>query len=249
LKIAGISSKKLDAVGPESGAIRDGIEGSLKNEYLYNDKELFDEGDLNWLDYGFRNYDPQVGRFVQIDPLTDDYASINGYHYALNDLIGNVDIDGLYVGNIVNGAGNITVNEVSKGVYDVVAKTSIKSVLAKQAAMVAGSNGLKNLLRSATELTGAIINAAIQIYSKGQQLYNTVSLNNDLENARTGTTFGERFVHEELSLENVFGGLASSELKIGKKVVAKALEKYEVGTAENLLSKSLKGDGLDIHHV
>jgi RHS repeat-associated protein len=70
-------------------------EGMVDNKYLYNDKELFDDGDLNWLDYGFRNYDAQIGRFVEIDPLTDDYPMLSGYHYALNDPIGNIDEYGL----------------------------------------------------------------------------------------------------------------------------------------------------------
>lgn len=48
LKIAGISSVKFGDVN----------EGSLKNNYQYNDKELWDDADLNWYDYGFRNYDP-----------------------------------------------------------------------------------------------------------------------------------------------------------------------------------------------
>jgi RHS repeat-associated protein len=44
-------------------------EGVVKNNYLYNGKELLDENaDLGWLDYGFRNYDPQIGRFPQLDP-------------------------------------------------------------------------------------------------------------------------------------------------------------------------------------
>ena len=87
LKIAGISSRKLS----------DRYEGLVKNNNLYNDKELFDDGDLDWYDYGFRNYDPQIGRFVQIDPLTDEYAPLSGYHYAANDPIGNGDADGLSV--------------------------------------------------------------------------------------------------------------------------------------------------------
>jgi len=91
LKIAGISSKKLG----------DGFEGWLKNNNLYNDKELFDDADLNWYDYGFRNYDAQIGRFVQIDPLADNYGSLTPYHYAGNDPIANVDIDGLEGGSAV----------------------------------------------------------------------------------------------------------------------------------------------------
>ena len=89
MKIAGISSKKLG----------DGFEGWLKNNNLYNDKELFDDADLNWYDYGFRNYDAQIGRFVQIDPLADNYGSLTPYHYAGNDPITNVDIDGLGIGD------------------------------------------------------------------------------------------------------------------------------------------------------
>jgi RHS repeat-associated protein len=85
LKIATLSSKKLG----------DSYEGTLKNNYLYNDKELFDDADLNWYDYGFRNYDPQIGRFTQLDPLTDDYPFLTPYQYASCDPITNVDVDGL----------------------------------------------------------------------------------------------------------------------------------------------------------
>jgi len=87
LKIAAISSRKFG----------DSFEGLLKNNNLYNDKEFFDDADLNWYDYGFRNYDPQIGRFVQIDPLSDDYGDMTPYHYAANDPIGNEDKDGLGV--------------------------------------------------------------------------------------------------------------------------------------------------------
>ncbi|MBS1918292.1 MAG: hypothetical protein JST87_18645 [Bacteroidetes bacterium] len=93
LKIAGISSKKLP----------DANEGNIKNNYLYNDKELFDDADLNWYDYGFRNFDPQIGRFMQMDPLTDEYPFLSSYQYAADDPIANVDIDGLDVGGSIGG--------------------------------------------------------------------------------------------------------------------------------------------------
>src|SRR6185437_15793082 len=71
------------------------MKGSLKNNNLYNDKELWDDADLDWYDYGFRNYDPQIGRFPQLDPLTDDYPELTNYQYASNDPILNIDLDGL----------------------------------------------------------------------------------------------------------------------------------------------------------
>jgi len=96
LKIAGISSTKLG---------NDTYEGYLQNKNLYNDKELIDEADLDWYDYGFRNYDAQIGRFPQLDPLTDDYPELTNYQYASNDPIANIDLDGLEgVGAVFQGA-------------------------------------------------------------------------------------------------------------------------------------------------
>jgi RHS repeat-associated protein len=98
LKIAAISSKKLGDVN----------EGKLNNPYQYNDKEMLDEdAGLNWYDYGFRNYDPQIGRFPQLDPLTDDFPFLTPYQYASNDPIANIDIDGLEAGNAIGDACSI----------------------------------------------------------------------------------------------------------------------------------------------
>ncbi len=88
LRIAGISSRKLP----------DANEGHIMNRDLYNDKELIDDADLNWYDYGFRNYDPQIGRFPQLDPLTHDYPYYTPFQYAGCEPIANIDIDGLEPG-------------------------------------------------------------------------------------------------------------------------------------------------------
>ncbi|MFV5700175.1 DUF6443 domain-containing protein [Flavobacterium sp. ZT3R17] len=48
----------------------DGIPNTYK--YKYNGKELQDELGLGLYDYGFRNYDPAIGRWVNIDPLLND---------------------------------------------------------------------------------------------------------------------------------------------------------------------------------
>ncbi len=58
LKIAGISSRKLG----------DSYEGQLKNNYLYQGRFAELDEDIGWQDFFLRNYDAQIGRFVQQDP-------------------------------------------------------------------------------------------------------------------------------------------------------------------------------------
>lgn len=60
------------------------------------------EGDKNreWgrrtnYDYGFRIYDPGIGRFLSVDPLTASYPSWTPYAFAMNRVIDGVDLDGL----------------------------------------------------------------------------------------------------------------------------------------------------------
>jgi RHS repeat-associated protein len=65
------------------------------NKYLYNGKEMQLENDLDWLDFGFRFYDLQLGRFTGIDPIAEQYYYVTPYNYAENEPIANIDLWGL----------------------------------------------------------------------------------------------------------------------------------------------------------
>ncbi len=65
-----------------------------ENNYLYNGKELQKEYGLDWYDYGWRQYDPSLGRFHKLDRFSEKYIDWSPYQYAGNNPILFIDING-----------------------------------------------------------------------------------------------------------------------------------------------------------
>jgi RHS repeat-associated protein len=69
--------------------------------YGFNGKERDNEvkGIGAQYDYGFRIYDPRLGRFLSVDPLTSSYPWNSTYVFAENNPIRFIDLDGLEKAN------------------------------------------------------------------------------------------------------------------------------------------------------
>ncbi len=85
--------------------------GKLENKYKFNtstelaSKEFSDGSGLDWYETTFRGYDPQIGRFNQIDKLAVLFANASPYNFVLNNPINYSDPLGLDTIR-VNGEGS-----------------------------------------------------------------------------------------------------------------------------------------------
>mgnify|MGYP001817405351 FL=1 len=71
------------------------VVNGVENNYMtFNGKEHEKSLDLNWHDFGARNYDAALGRWMNIDPMADKMRNNSPYNYAFNNPILFVDPEG-----------------------------------------------------------------------------------------------------------------------------------------------------------
>ncbi len=81
------------------GMLQPGNSAQSKDyRFGFNGKEMDNDmghGTGNMYDYGFRIYNPRIGKFLSVDPLFKSYPSWTPYSFAMNRVIDGIDLDGL----------------------------------------------------------------------------------------------------------------------------------------------------------
>jgi RHS repeat-associated protein len=67
---------------------------SAGNRYKFSGKEVETTGNLSTLDFGWRQYDPQIGRWSVYDPYSELYSSETPYAYVGNNPVNFYDPNG-----------------------------------------------------------------------------------------------------------------------------------------------------------
>ncbi|MGB5982090.1 MAG: RHS repeat-associated core domain-containing protein, partial [Nonlabens sp.] len=92
-----ISEKNYYPFGLQMKGFNNVVSGnanSVAERFAYNGKENNPELGLEWVDFGARNYDASLGRWMNSDPLAEKYYSHSTYNYVFNNPINLVDPDG-----------------------------------------------------------------------------------------------------------------------------------------------------------
>jgi RHS repeat-associated protein len=94
-----------------------------KNRYLYNGKEIQNQTlssqFFGMYDYGARYYDPVIGRWMGVDPLTVKMPNWTPYRYAFNNPLRYIDINGL-IEWPVKGTSAVNKRDVAGGGYGLI---------------------------------------------------------------------------------------------------------------------------------
>ncbi len=164
--------------GIPTGVVLAPLTGGSSYKYKYQEQELQDELGLNWYSFKYRNYDPAIGRFMSIDPLTEKYVDWSPYVFSGNRVIDARELEGLepYVlygtpeaasENFVmrnNAISIVTRKEISANIYQT---TDEKGAAAyAYTTPVVGSQGKVNVSKNTPIPEGTVLNAITHLHGE-----------------------------------------------------------------------------------
>ena len=79
----GISSKALSFGDPQN------------KEKTFQGQRFDNDLGVNWIQFNWRTHDPQIGRFLQVDPLSEEYEYNSTYAFSENKVTTHVELEGL----------------------------------------------------------------------------------------------------------------------------------------------------------
>jgi RHS repeat-associated protein len=194
------------------------------SKYQYNQKELNSDFDLLWNDYGARWYDPQLGRWGQIDPLAEKYYAWSGYNYVMGNPIKHTDPNGKTVkGFSLDDKGNVNMDskKASKNaqtIYSAMTKTPMEAAAFKKW----GSSETKFKLKLSATAPDGRHGKTVGVLNKNKDGYEKATVTISTE--RIGDRFDKVKSDEELinvvGTHEVLHGTDKEQIEKDQKVAA-----------------------------
>ena len=228
------------------------ISNSIAQRFKFGGKELNDEIGLDWYDISARNYDPALGRWMNLDPLAEEMRRHSPYNYAFNNPIYFIDPDGMRPLGLFDEAKAAQAQTFSGpgpgigwiGTYGQVFNAIKKRALAYATSRMNGDsqgeavwNSVKEDVATAADMTPGV---------------------GDGKGVIEALTGEDLVTGEELStVPRLLGAIGLTELRVvgkgvdmitdgGKKLLPNELD---VGTYKDLVKAGSKGDNITPHHM
>ena len=148
----------------------------------FNGKETDSESDLQ--DYGMRIYNPNLGRFLSVDPITKEYPELTPYQFASNRSIDGVDLDGLEYGPppraYYRNTNNTTYNKYRETQTRRLNNTTAQKIIEENARRneEINSNMIRILPETQTETAlGKILGGATELYAEIHDFTDLLKIN------------------------------------------------------------------------
>src|SRR5690606_18832411 len=70
-------------------------EHGVMNKIKFQGQEEIDDLNLGWVSFKWRNHMPEIGRFFNIDPLSEKYVYNSPFAFSENKVVAHVELEGL----------------------------------------------------------------------------------------------------------------------------------------------------------
>jgi RHS repeat-associated protein len=89
-------------------------ENKVENRFTFQGQEIQKDYDLGWYSFKWRNHDPSIGRFFNVDPLAEDYSYNSPYAFSENKVTAHIELEGLESKSIHNNRNKTNTTKLVK---------------------------------------------------------------------------------------------------------------------------------------